>query len=64
MSVKRNEFIQHLADHQCYLHRHGSKHDIYQNGLTKKKTTMPRHPKLDRYLCDAICKQLEIPKLQ
>lgn len=63
MSVKRNEFLQHLANHQCYLHRHGSKHDIYQNAITKKKTTVPRHPKLERFLCDAICKQLEIPKI-
>ena len=63
MSVKRNEFIQHLADHNCFLHRHGSKHDIYQNSVTKKKTTVPRHPKLDKHLADLICKQLEIPKL-
>jgi predicted RNA binding protein YcfA (HicA-like mRNA interferase family) len=63
MSVKRNEFIQHLATNNCFLHRHGSKHDIYQNNLTKKKTTVPRHPKLDKDLCDLICKQLEIPKL-
>jgi len=63
MSVKRNEFIQHMAAHQCYLHCHGSKHDIYQNVITKKKTTVPRHPKLERILCDAICKQLENPKM-
>lgn len=63
MSVKRNEFIQHLANNNCFLHRHGSKHDIYQNSQTNKKTTVPRHPKLDKYLCDLICKQLEIPKL-
>jgi hypothetical protein len=41
MSVKRNEFIQHLATNHCFLHRHGSKHDIHQNNLTKKKTTVP-----------------------
>jgi len=63
MSVKRNEFIQHLANHHCFFHRHGSKHDIYQNTVTKKKTTVPRHPSLDKRLCDHICKQLEIPKL-
>jgi mRNA interferase HicA len=63
MSVKRNEFIQHLANHNCFLQRHGSKHDIYQNSTTKKKTTVPGHPRLDKHLCDIICKQLEIPKL-
>lgn len=63
MSVKRNQFIKHLENHNCNLHRHGSKHDIYQNQTTKKKTTVPRHPQLDKHLCDLICKQLEISKL-
>ena len=62
MSVKRIEFIQHLANQRCFLHRHGSKHDIYQNYLTKKKTTVPRHPNLDRLLCNLICKNWVFPK--
>jgi hypothetical protein len=33
------------------------------NAITKKKTTVPRHPKVEKFLCDAICKQLDIPKL-
>ena len=56
MSVKRIEFIQHLANHHGYLHRHGGKHDIYQKSITKKKTTVPRHPKVEKFLCAAICK--------
>lgn len=62
MSIKRVEFLQHLAANNCSLFRHGSKHDIYQNNLTKKKTTIPRHPKLEKNTCSQICKQLEIPK--
>ena len=62
MSVKRNEFIKHLENNNCQFHRHGSKHDVYQNVNTKKKTTIPRHPKIDKHLSEAICKQLEIPK--
>lgn len=62
MSLKGAEAIQHLTHYNCFLHRHGSKQDIYQNRLTKKKNTLPRHPKLDKFLCDLICKQLEIPK--
>lgn len=62
MSVKRNQFIKHLEKHSCHLHRHGSKHDVYQNIITKKKTTVPRHPQIDKFLAEAICKQLEIPK--
>ena len=59
MSVKRNEFIKHLQNHNCQLHRHGSKHDLN----TKKKTTLPRHSQIDKHLSESICKQLEIPKL-
>ena len=62
MSVKRNAFIKHLETHHCHFHRHGSKHNVYQNDKTKKKTTLPRHPQLDKLLCDLICKQLEIAK--
>ena len=62
MSVKRNEFLQYLAMHKCFLQRHGSKHDIYKNETKNKQTTVPRHPKLDKLLCEAICKQLEIPR--
>lgn len=63
MSVKRNSFLQHLANHNCFLDRHGGKHDVYQNQTTKKKTTVPRHNQLEKFLCDTICKQLEIPKM-
>ena len=63
MSIKRNQFLTHLQNNNCYLHRNGAKHDIFQNNITKKKTTVPRHPQLDKNLCNAICKQLEIPKL-
>lgn len=63
MSLKRNQFIRHLENNKCFLHRNGLKHDIYQNSNTKKKTTIPRHPQLDKNLCNLICKQLEIPKM-
>jgi hypothetical protein len=63
MSVKRNQFILHLQNNHCTLHRNGAKHDIYQNKITLKKTTVPRHPQLDKNLCNLICKQLEIPKM-
>ena len=63
MSVKKLKFIQHLEHNGCNLHRNGSKHDIYRNSSNGKKTTVPRHPQLDKLLCDLICKQLEIPKM-
>jgi len=63
MSVKRNQFLSPLHKNNCYLHRNGSNHDIYQNSTTKKKTSVPRHPRIDKNLSNLICKQLEIPKL-
>ncbi len=63
MSVKRNQFIKHLESNNVFFHRHGSKHDIYRNQNTGKKTTLPRHPTLEKQLCELICKQHEIPKL-
>jgi hypothetical protein len=62
MSVKRNHFIKHLEKNNCQLHGHGSKHDIFLNTITKKKTTVPRHTQIDKLLAKAICKQLEIPE--
>ncbi len=63
MSVKRREFIRRLESNACLLHRNGAKHDIFRNQTTGKKTIVPRHPKLDKDLCDLICKQLEVPKM-
>lgn len=63
MSVKKLKFIHHLERNGCALYRNGSKHDIYRNSVTGKKTTVPRHPQLDKLLCDLICKQLDIPKI-
>ncbi|MEI7586087.1 type II toxin-antitoxin system HicA family toxin [Runella sp.] len=63
MSIKRNKLIKHLEVHGCHFHRHGSKHDIYKNEFSGKKTTIPRHPQMDKNLCTLICKQLEIPTL-
>ncbi|WP_374759338.1 type II toxin-antitoxin system HicA family toxin [Dyadobacter fanqingshengii] len=63
MSIKRNELIRHLEIHSCYLKRNGAKHDLYSNVLNSKQTTIPRHPKIDKHLCEAICEQLGIEKI-
>lgn len=57
MSVKRNQLIKHLENNNVFFHRHGSKHDIYRNLKSGKKTTVPRHPTLDVKLCELMCKQ-------
>ncbi len=54
MSVKRNELLRHLEKQGCFLKRHGAKHDLFMNLDRNLATTVPRHPRLDKSLCDAI----------
>jgi mRNA interferase HicA len=44
--VKRNEFVRSLARRGCYLHHHGSRHDIYANSQNGRKAPVPRHPEI------------------
>ena len=62
--MKRSFFIKHLLAHNCILHREGTKYSIYQNKLTGKKSTVPRHPELFVVFCNDICKQLGVPKIK
>ncbi len=62
--MKRIVFINHLLAHNCFLHREGTKHSIYKNKLSGKKSTVPRHPELFDDFCKDICKQLGIPKIK
>jgi hypothetical protein len=41
MSVKRNEFIQHLAAHQCYLHRLAANMTYIRIPSLKRKQQFP-----------------------
>jgi len=56
--LKRQEFIRFLSDHDCYLKRHGSNHDIFVNSQNGKKAPVPRHPEIKDSLCKLINKQL------
>ncbi|MET7256990.1 type II toxin-antitoxin system HicA family toxin [Dyadobacter jiangsuensis] len=62
MSVKRKEFLKYLESHGCFLKRHGGKHDVYWRDHGRYRSTVPRHPSLERSLCNEICKQLGIDK--
>ena len=50
-----------MNQQNCGFIKHGKKHDKYQNTANGKRTVIPRHPDLDDYLCELICKQLDIP---
>ena len=59
--MKRRQFLDHLADHGCELRREGSKHSIFQNLSTGKRTSVPRHTEIDNLTARKICRQLDIP---
>ncbi len=62
--MKRRIFLKFVQENDCILHHEGSKHSIYINTKTSVKSTIPRHSDLDEELCQAICKQLGIPKIK
>jgi len=59
--MKKKDFVKHLRKNNCVLLSQGAKHEKYINLSNRKKTMLPRHNELKRFLCVAICKQLEIP---
>jgi mRNA interferase HicA len=56
--MKRTELIKIIEKNKCILIRHGSKHDWYQNLLTKISQPIPRHSKINEYLTKHIIKML------
>jgi predicted RNA binding protein YcfA (HicA-like mRNA interferase family) len=62
--MKRSQLIKHITENGCIFKREGSNHAIYMNLKTGKKTAIPRHNEIKDTFCNAICKQLEIPKIK
>jgi mRNA interferase HicA len=56
--MKRKEFLRLIERRGCYLHRHGSRHDIYINPSNGKKQPVPRHPDIADQLARHIMKHL------
>lgn len=60
--MKRVLFIKFLNENNCGFIKHGGRHDKYMNHTNGRKSFIPRHPDIDDYLCELICKQSGIPK--
>jgi predicted RNA binding protein YcfA (HicA-like mRNA interferase family) len=58
--VKRRDLIKDLVKSGCFLKRHGSKHDIYENPGTGRQAPIPRHPEIKESLVRLIKKQLGV----
>ncbi|AFM25856.1 type II toxin-antitoxin system HicA family toxin [Desulfomonile tiedjei] len=56
--MKRSELVRQLIQAGCVLHRHGSRHDIYLNPMTRQKQPVPRHAEVDEALAKHIMKYL------
>jgi mRNA interferase HicA len=58
--VKRRELIRHLVAHGCHLIREGSDHSWWGNPVTNKRSSVPRHTEINRFLARKICRDLGI----
>ena len=56
--MKRLELVKKIESTGCVLLRHGSKHDWYQNPVTKVSQPVPRHRELKEHLARHILKML------
>ncbi|MDR0872622.1 MAG: type II toxin-antitoxin system HicA family toxin [Prevotellaceae bacterium] len=61
--MKRNKFIKYLNEYNCFLTREGNRHSIFTNTANGNYATIPRHPDINDYTAETICKQLGIPKI-
>ncbi len=57
--MKRSDLIRLLHANDCFLHRHGARHDIYTNPAGNK-APIPRHTEIKDSLVRLILKQLNL----
>jgi predicted RNA binding protein YcfA (HicA-like mRNA interferase family) len=61
--MKRGDLVRYLQQFGCTLEREGTRHSIYMNAASGKKTSVPRHTEIDNRLARKICKQLGVPPI-
>ena len=57
--MKRNALIKKLNEMGCVLIRHDSRHDWYQNPVTKTSQPVPRHREINDILAKHMIKMLK-----
>jgi len=60
--VKRRELIRHLTAHGCALVREGSDHSWWGSAANNRRSALPRHTEINRFLARKICRDLGIPE--
>ncbi|MBN2444834.1 MAG: type II toxin-antitoxin system HicA family toxin [Spirochaetales bacterium] len=56
--MKRKNFIKEIIKKGCFLRRHGTRHDIYENTNNGKIAPIPRHNEIKESLCRIILKTI------
>ncbi len=59
--MNRVELERHLRANGCYLHHHGSRHDVWVNPVNLAQSPVPRHRVLKKGTARGICRNLGIP---
>ena len=60
--MKHVDFVRHLTQHACVLHRQGARHEIYRNTANGNRAAVPRHREIKETTARRICDQLGIPR--
>ena len=60
--MKRRDLLHHLSEQGCQFVREGGEHSIWENSVTKQRTSVPRHKEIPDFTVRRICKQLGIQK--
>jgi len=58
--VKRRELIRHLSTKGCKLVREGANHSWWENPALNRRSAVPRHTEINRFLARKICRDLGI----
>jgi len=58
--VKRRELIRHLNTNGCRLVREGANHSWWENPALNRRSAVPRHTEINRFLARKICRDLGI----
>jgi mRNA interferase HicA len=54
--MKRRDFVSHLKNEGCIIHREGAKHTVFFNIENGHLATVPRHREIDIHLVRKICR--------
>lgn len=60
--MKRRDLLSYLLQQGCQFVCEGGDHSIWENPVTKRRTSVPRHREILDYTAGRICKQLGIPQ--